>query len=930
MKDSTIKSKVKVFISSRCKDKCSSCEDRNSNCTYPNSGSRNKYAVARKALGTLLEETNIVDAYIFEDSAGSRPPEDIYLSKLDDSDLCIFLIDNADGVSKGVLRERKRARDRNKKSLYFFCNETQKEPTPLQNEIRSESRETYKEVPLFSDIVDQAYRAVMEEIVDIYREYCAGRLVPPSTNEIQSGTPSQLVSSYTLDRRLVSGFEKTKSELQKLVQPTEHEVPASSPLDEHASRLLRVLTGQEKSSTLDFKDLRNNLAMVYRESPIRDLVLLRVEAVSAYLSGHLHKCLRLLNEAYKQSESEASIPTWLKNDILIDSRYIEFLIGETKNRLFFKTDSQSRLDQSPESVYYPLVDRYDSSLYKGILNKHHTKLLSSPYSTNFMSYSLDLENLAGTFIIALLHGSLVHLLQVRQRLTDVITAFSLVYQSGPKMYVELIRLLLLEQDDRGIARIMDTLDRASGLLSATDVDRMLSSVETISIPHRRLISKCLLLKHFGSYMSDSSFDILSREIVDEIDKWISNRRRLLVLGNCLFDALRAVVYRAESEEAIRVSFRVLQQGLKRWFDEALGVITGVDPARIPTDIGKKLTEWLINAIGDNSIREHLHDIQRVLIFARRLAEDCPKALDHAVEKHLPDFFTGDYSLAAIPKVHTLAHIPRFLEEAHRRNKEQGKNGLYYEYMDEPLDIVRFIVQGSDACPDDQTMEAIVRAIEDTLFAPNQTYRAKISAIRLAMALLNKNQYASRLGGYIDTWLEKREAILRGHKADIINKDTEKELDFTLVLLRVCAGKHDVNELLSHLASAVERGEYQVISALESIAVLFQNCDVTSMDQASLSLLCQYVIATSHHESVYVRRQAARVLVMLVNSPFQSVSVARLSTMMDDDSFRVKTVILRGLNDTGLTEESEMIRYIRQKGAADNHFMVRKLAVTKVQ
>ena len=46
---------------------------------------------------------------------------------LEDSDLCIFLIDNADGVSSGVQKEIDIVKRNNKKALYYFCDEKSQE-----------------------------------------------------------------------------------------------------------------------------------------------------------------------------------------------------------------------------------------------------------------------------------------------------------------------------------------------------------------------------------------------------------------------------------------------------------------------------------------------------------------------------------------------------------------------------------------------------------------------------------------------------------------------------------------------------------------------------------------------------------------------------------------------------------------------------------
>ena len=73
--------RIKVFISSICGDK-------------------GKYDRVRASLKRLLEETKMVDVYLFEqEEASTLTAEQHYLWALEESDVCIFLIDNDDGVT---------------------------------------------------------------------------------------------------------------------------------------------------------------------------------------------------------------------------------------------------------------------------------------------------------------------------------------------------------------------------------------------------------------------------------------------------------------------------------------------------------------------------------------------------------------------------------------------------------------------------------------------------------------------------------------------------------------------------------------------------------------------------------------------------------------------------------------------------------------
>ena len=78
--------KIKVFISSIC--------------------GVEKYDNVRANLKKAIEDTQIADVYTFEsEGASSLPAGSHYRLALEDSDICIFLIDNADGVTPGVQNE---------------------------------------------------------------------------------------------------------------------------------------------------------------------------------------------------------------------------------------------------------------------------------------------------------------------------------------------------------------------------------------------------------------------------------------------------------------------------------------------------------------------------------------------------------------------------------------------------------------------------------------------------------------------------------------------------------------------------------------------------------------------------------------------------------------------------------------------------------
>ena len=86
--------KIKVFISSICGQK--------------------KYDTLRKEIKELIEQTQLADVYLFEDTeAASISAGNHYIWELEE---CDFLIDNKDGIREGVQREIDTVANRQKKA----------------------------------------------------------------------------------------------------------------------------------------------------------------------------------------------------------------------------------------------------------------------------------------------------------------------------------------------------------------------------------------------------------------------------------------------------------------------------------------------------------------------------------------------------------------------------------------------------------------------------------------------------------------------------------------------------------------------------------------------------------------------------------------------------------------------------------------------
>lgn len=148
--------KIRVFISSIC--------------------GKNKYDYVRSELKQIIENTGLATVYLFEgEGASSVPAGAHFIYALEDSDVCIFLIDNADGITPGVQKEIDMVSRNNIKALYYFCDEKQKEKTPLEKSIRGAQFAKSKTVHHFNELIQNGAQDLIDDITSVYHHYCKNR-----------------------------------------------------------------------------------------------------------------------------------------------------------------------------------------------------------------------------------------------------------------------------------------------------------------------------------------------------------------------------------------------------------------------------------------------------------------------------------------------------------------------------------------------------------------------------------------------------------------------------------------------------------------------------------------------------------------------------------------------------------------------------------
>ena len=359
--------KIKVFISSIC--------------------GVEKYDRVRIELKSAIEATQLAEVYTFENKGASTlPAGNHYTWALEDSDVCIFLIDNADGIKPGVQSEIDTVKKHDIKALYYFCDETQKEKTALEQSLMGTHFAKSKTVHSFNELSQDGAHALIDDIIAVYHYYCIGRigLKSDGVDEIQSVgiAGAEKYQLPTIPKTTLKNVDKCRNYILKFVlgysrgrYPNETE--KTSEFDEWGLQFLPILF--EGKSIKHFNTaMYLDTLKAQQDDEHYQIVQIRWQAIQAYFAGDIEKCVEHLETALDLAKKTAQ-PTWVIKDILIDLRNQHWTRCTAKNE-FSDTPAQKELTESDEEIYYPILDRIHESLHEKYTEGLYKKKTVSPFT----------------------------------------------------------------------------------------------------------------------------------------------------------------------------------------------------------------------------------------------------------------------------------------------------------------------------------------------------------------------------------------------------------------------------------------------------------------------------------------------------------------------------------------------------------------------
>lgn len=904
--------KIKVFISSIC--------------------GVEKYDKVRAELKKAIERTQLVDVYTFESrGASTLPAGDHYILALEDSDICIFLIDNADGIKAGVQAEIDTVKKHNIKALYYFCDETQKEKTALEQSLMGARFAKSKSVHSFSELSREGAQALIDDIVAVYHYYCTGRIVLNSgeNDEIQAvdvvGTEKYQLP--IIPKSTLKNVDKCRDYFLKFVLGYSRgrypgEMENTSEFDDWGLQFLPILF-EGKSIKYFNTAMYLDALKAQQDDGHYQVVQIRWQAIQAYFAEDIKKCVEYLETALSLAK-ETNQPTWVIKDILVDLRNVHWTCCTARNE-YSDTPAQKELTESSEELYYPILDRIHESLHEKYIEGLYKKKIGSPYSVT-IGNNLDPygEMLASSLIVSMYNGSLTHILLIYEKIRDFVFYLSCKYDDW-NLRLNLYKLAIFAGNEKEIKGIQDSFPEVLNNLTADEAKSIMDFCLNHPIKYKRLSSQLLAFGSVGYFLDDKYYESYEKSIVSEIKSWLNSDTPVVAIGQDIFRCLSGVAYRMSQDILSEICCQFIDRHYSRWYMDMFKFIaTRIDLRKMSNSSAKALVEHINYVLDNEKERVQIEYSPAFLCVLRKQNRALTEGMDKRIAKYLSGYYEGIYKLETTENKNRdmPAFVKEYIERIRKSNETQGKDGVYFGYGAREIATVRSILLEKGLMCDGNTMDMLVSVVADTLLISKEGISAKLDAIALLICLAVKypEDYTRNQGVY-EKLFAQQNAIEAADNSIISSNIDSISLKIGLQLLYISMGKDvyaDILELMPYIQGNVTT----TIAVTNLIVEYLENSDDVMLPARVEAAILQNVLQWLHSEYTDIRWNATRILLTMSRNPENSGIVNhQLVNLIDSDSVYIKNLIIRHLHKmNGITDGTK--EYIISKCKQDANFVVR--------
>ena len=904
--------KIKVFISSIC--------------------GVEKYDKVRADLKSAIESTQLADVYTFESNGASTlPAGDHYILALEDSDICIFLIDNEDGITPGVQKEIDTVKKHNIKALYYFCDEIQKEKTALEQSLMGAHFAKSKVVHRFEELVQDGAQALIDDIIAIYHYYCTGRIVLNSgeNDEVQAvdvvGTEKYQLP--TIPKSTLKNVDKCRDYLLKFVLGYSRgrytgETEKTSEFDEWGIQFLPILFEGRSIKHFNIAMYLDALKTQQDEDHYR-VVQIRWQAIQAYFAGDIEKCIEYLETALNCAK-ETNQPTWVIKDILVDLRNQHWTRCIVRNECS-DPPAQKELTESSEELYYPILDRIHESLYEKYIEGLYKKKTGSPYAVT-IGNNLDQygEMFASSLIVSMYNGSLTHILLIYEKIRDFVFYLSCKYDDW-NLRLNLYKLAIFAGKEKEIKGIQDSYPEVLNNLNADEAASIMDFCLNYPIKHQRLSSQLLSFGSVGYFLDDKRYDYYEKSIVAEIKSWLSSDTSVVSVGQNIFKCLSGVAYRMSQDTLSEICCQFIERHYSRWYMDMFKFIANrIDLRKMSNDSAKALIEHINRVLDSEEERKQINYSPFFLCVLRKQNRTFTEEMDKKIAEYLPNYYGDIYKLETTEdeKQDMPVFVREYVDRIRKNNEVQGKDGVYFGHGTCEIATVRAILLGKEYICDADIMDTLVSVVTDTLLISKEDISTKLDAIALLICIAIKypEDYTRNKDGY-EKLFEQQKAIEVAENSIISSNIDSISLKIGLQLLYISMGKDvytDILELMPYIQDDVAT----TIAVTQLIIKYLENSDDVMLPARVEAIILQNVLQWLRSEYTDIRWNATRILLTMSRNPENCGIVNhQLVNLIDSNSVYIKNLIMRHLHKIkGITDGTK--EYVMSKCKHDANFVVR--------
>ncbi len=895
-----IDSKIKVFVSSNC--------------------GIEEFDLLRKKIKNELEKTKLINVFLFENQASTLPTIPAYTMKLEDSDVCIFLLEDKE-IPNGVKREIDRANKTNKKSLYYFCGTKAKETTLLKYSLIESKNCVFNVVNSFSEFLKCADNLV-NEIIQIYHYYCRDWMINKETVEEQLSAPhnDESISS----KSMFKSSDRSKNCISNFLFADNTSIENTDDFDLSCSKFLDVLLNGKSIYDYNLSLLLESIK-AKQSAQYFEITNMRWQAIQKYFLGDKTGCLERLKDALKVAKSNA-VTEWIIKDILIDLRNLDIMIDNEKGRVYISNEAQDELDASQSALYYPVLDRYDKELYEGFLERDIKESLKSPYTITFGDNLNGLiNNLTNTYMVTMYNGSLTHIRAIYKRLRDC--AFYLCKNySNWSFRMALCKTMVVEYGQKDFGRMevlfKDILER----INADDAKCIFDFSFNLSTGHERKCAILTAFTHMGNYLNDEDFKSASDYILEISNHWLTEPNAFL--GNYIFPALQKNAQRMDSEKILEFALKALKAGFIRFLPDIYKTITNLNLTACACSSLVELEKLITSYLEDNPDFSFSR-IDNLLIKLKK-ENLCSDSLFDILKEKYPQKYKGTILLNTTTNSEDLRKfIDSYILEIDSRNKTQGVNG-YIGYATNPYQVIESLVKDG-AELDEDNAERIVSSSLNTLIAERQTIDDKINAIRLILVTINRYNFKQEFLSHLPEEIERNlSTALEFGK--ILSNTSQFSLRYGINLLRIRL--NSTKYIREFVGQSIELNSADTIDKINCIRLLSAYLDglnFSAIDR-DLQFIMKNLILTARLSDVHDIGYYATIAVLKILPYEKDMAREQLYNVMNNDNCYLKNLVVQHLSEIKIADE-DIYSNIVKKGLQDSNFFVRnntKIIVSQIE